>query len=99
MLFPFSFFWLRKAWRILVVKDYSQVAAKLGKSPENPQKYALTAGLINLIAGGIFLAVILLIIFTGLHYDSWTAIVGVTLWMKILADFALSRFAHMQRGK
>ena len=98
-LFPFSFFWLRKAWKIFILKDYSQVALKAGKTPDDPQKFALLSGLISLIGGVVFAIVIILILMNGLKYDTWSAIVGVTIWMKLLADFAISRYAHFKWKK
>ena len=98
-LFPISFFWLRRAWLIGKKKDYSYVALKKGKPPENPQKYAKYSVAINLIGGLVFVTVILLVLIIGLEYKQWTAIAGITLWMKFLADFALSRRAHMNFKK
>jgi len=98
-LFPFSVFWLRSAWRIFALKDYSKVALKAGESPDKPHKYAIISGLINLAGGTIFAIVILLILIAGLDYETWTAIVGVTLWLKLLVDFAISRYAHFKWKK
>ncbi len=95
-LFPISFFWLRSAWRIGIKKDYSYVALKKGLPPKNPKKYATVSLLINLIAGLTMVSVILLIGIVGLHYDTWTAIVGPTIWMKFIAEFILSRQAHLK---
>ena len=50
-LFPIAFFWLRRAWRILVRGDYSEVALKRGEPPANAAKYAPYAAAINLVAG------------------------------------------------
>lgn len=96
-LFPISYFWLRRAWRIIRLKDYSYVALKKGEPPKNPEKYAPYSGGINLIAGLIFASVIILIIAAALPYETWSAIVGVTLWMKIFADFIISRLAHFKK--
>ena len=98
-LFPISFFWLRKAWLIGIKKDYSHVALKKGLPPKNPKKYAPYAVAINLLGGLVLFIVILLIIIAGLHYDTWTAIVGPTIWMKFIADFILSRQAHLMQKK
>jgi len=98
-LFPLSFFWLRRAWLIWKKKDYSHVALKRGMPPKNPKKYAMYSMAINLIAGLIFASVILLIALGSIDYDQWTAICGVTLWMKLFADFILSRHAHSGRRK
>lgn len=98
-LFPFSFFWLKSAWKIFIKKDFSHVALKGGKPPLNQKKYAWLSGMISLFAGFIFAAVVVMIIFIGLDYEIWSAIVGITLWMKLFVDFAISRFAHMKWKK
>ena len=108
-LFPLAFFWLRRAKRILIDKNYSEVALKRGLPPENPAKFALISGLINLLAGGTAALVVIglpLYIATGIelgpfaHYENWSAIGGVTIWSKLMADFILSRYAHpFQFGK
>jgi hypothetical protein len=96
-LFPISFFWLRRAWRIGIKKDYSYVALKRGNPPDNPQRFALVSVGINLIAGLILATVILLILIIGLSYDSWTAIAGTTIWVKFFVEFIVSRQAHFKR--
>jgi hypothetical protein len=93
-LFPISFFWFKRAWRIIIKKDYTFVALKRGKPPENPKKFALLSSALNFIPALIFTGVIFLIIFSGLSYEQWTAIVGTTFWMKLFAEFILSRHAH-----
>ncbi|MFO7767269.1 MAG: hypothetical protein R6V33_12625 [Pelovirga sp.] len=102
-LFPLTFFWLRRAKRILIDKNYSEVALKRGLPPENPARFALIAGLINLIAGGIAAWIIFGVPFyiaTGIEigpftaYQEWSAVGGVTIWSKLMADFILSRYAH-----
>ncbi len=98
-LFPISFFWLRRAWLIGVKKDYSYVALKKGMPPEDPEKYAVFSMTINLLAGLVLLTVILLILITGLEYDTWTAVAGSTIWIKFFADFILGRQAHMKWRK
>jgi hypothetical protein len=98
-LFPISFFWLRRAWLIGVKKDYSYVALKKGVPPEKPEKYAVFSVAINLLAGLVLLTVILLVLITGLEYDTWTAVAGSTIWIKFFADFILGRQAHMKWKK
>lgn len=93
-LFPISFFWLRRAWRILIKRNYSEVALKRGLPPENPGKYAPYAAAINLLAGLVLVGVILSIVTAYYAYETWSAIAGVTIWMKLIADFILSRQAH-----
>ncbi len=94
-LFPMAFFWLRRAWRIAVNKDFSEVALKRGLSPPNPEKYAPYEAALNLIAGSIAIAVISGVAFGELAYEAWTAIAGSTVWCKFLLDFAISRHAHL----
>jgi hypothetical protein len=105
-LFPMAFIWLRRAFRIFVGGDHTEVALKRGLSPANPKKYAIPAGLINLTAGGVATWVIVgvpLYVATGIQigpfpsYDTWSAISGVTIWSKLIADFLLSRHAHPYR--
>lgn len=94
-LFLLAIYWLRRAWLIGVKKDYSNVALKRGLPPKEPERYAKYSLFINLVGGLIFVIVILLVVIIGLEYKQWTSIAGITLWMKFLADFALSRKAHL----
>ncbi len=107
-LFPITFFWLRRAWRILIKKNYSEVATKKGLSPANPQKWALIVGLINLGCGGMTAWIIIALLFapvlasvmTPYSYDTWSAMAGLTIWGKIIADFIIRFQAHpMTFGK
>lgn len=93
-LFPMAFFWLRRTYRILIKKDYSEVALKGGNPPPNAAKFAPYEAGINLIAGGIALSMIFGVIFAQLPYETWTAIAGSTLWCKLIASFILGRHAH-----
>ncbi|HEX9719357.1 MAG TPA: hypothetical protein VGA59_06455 [Ramlibacter sp.] len=93
-LFPLAFFWLRRAWRILVRRDFSEVALKRGESPPNAERFAPYEMIINLIAGTIAVVVIVAVALGQVDYDTWTAIAGSTIWCKFFASFALSRHAH-----
>jgi hypothetical protein len=97
-LFPISFYWLRRAWRIVVKRDFSDVALKRGEPPPNQVKFAPWAAAINLIGAGILVFVILGVFAGSLEYATWSAIAGSTIWMKIIFDFILSRHAHMKFG-
>ena len=94
-LFPVAFFWLRRTWRILVKKDFSEVALKKGLPPPNAEKYAPYEMAINMV-GGVVIVVLLVAVlgFQALASEDWVAIAGVTLWVKLLASFALGRQAH-----
>ena len=93
-LFPIAFFWLRRSWRILARSDFSEVAIKRGELPANPEKFAPYAASINLVAGLSIVWVIFGVLTGGMEYDTWSAIAGMTLWLKFIADFILSRHAH-----
>jgi len=98
-LFPIAFFWLRRSWRILVRRDFSEVALKRGEPPPNAERWAPYEMAINGIAGVVVLLVIVWVIFAGMPYENWTAIAGSTIWCKFFASFALSRHAHGFGGK
>lgn len=93
-LFPMTFIWLRRAWRIAINKDFSEVALKRGEAPANPERYAPFEATINLVAGSVSLAVIAGVLAGELDYQTWIAIAGSTIWCKIFLSFALSRQAH-----
>lgn len=102
-LFPLAFIWLRRAWRIFIKRDYSEVALKRGESPPNPKKWAPVTGTLNLVAGTLALWIVVgvpLWIATGIslgpfyEFEAWNAIAGSTIWIKIFADFIISRQAH-----
>lgn len=93
-LFPMAFIWLRRAWRIFIKHDYSEVALKRGEAPPNPKKWAPATGIVNLAAGGTALVTIVCVALALFPYKTWSSIAGVTLWMKIFADFIVSRQAH-----
>ncbi len=93
-LFPMAFIWLRRAWRIAVNRDFSEVALKRGVPPADPQKYAPYAAAINLLAGVIVVSVIISVLTASFDYATWTSAAGITIWLKLIADFILSRHAH-----
>ena len=80
-LFPMTYFWLRRAWRIGFRRDFSEVALKHGEPPADPRRWAPYEMGINAAAG-------------ALDYATWSAIAGSTIWCKFFASFALSRHAH-----
>jgi hypothetical protein len=98
-LFPMAFFWLRAAWRIGVKKDYSEVALKHGVGPSDQARFAPYALLINGVAGSAALLAISMVLIGQVPYEQWTALAGVTIWLKLIASFALSRHAHGHLAK
>jgi hypothetical protein len=93
-LFPLSFFWLRRAWRIFYRRDHSEVALKRGEAPPDAAKWAPFELAINAAAGAVLVYVIGAVLIVGLDYGTWTAIAGSTIWCKFFASFALGRTAH-----
>lgn len=95
-LFPMAFFWLRRAWRILARRDFSEVALKRGEPPEEPARWAPYEMAINGLAGVVVVCVIGMVLMGAADYGTWTAIAGSTIWCKFFAGFALSRHAHLK---
>jgi hypothetical protein len=93
-LFPVAFFWLRRAYRIGVKRDFSEVALKKGLPPPDPEKYAPYEMMANLLGGVVIVAVIVIVLLGLMDYQSWVALAGSTLWIKLFVSFALSRQAH-----
>lgn len=93
-LFPIAFFWFRRVWRIAIRRDFSEVGLKKGVSPERPERFAPYAAAINLLGGVIVLWVIIGVLTAQLDYATWSATAGITIWLKMIADFILSRHAH-----
>jgi hypothetical protein len=93
-LFPIAFYWLRRAWRIAMRRDFSEVALKRGESPPNAERFAPFEFIINLVAGTLIAGVVIAVLVGRADFDTWTAIAGSTIWCKFFASFALSRHAH-----
>lgn len=103
-LFPMVFFWWRRAFRIYVKGDYSEVCIRKGKAPEKPKKWAMISGVINIVAGSMALLVIVKVLLFTYYYkdinfiadsfNAWSEVAGVTIWGKIIADYILKRQAH-----
>jgi hypothetical protein len=98
-LFPMAFIWLRRAWRIAVKRDFSEVALKRGQPPQDPERYAPYAVAINLLAGVVVVSVIVGVLAAAYDYATWSAMAGVTIWLKLIADFILGRQAHLFGNK
>ncbi|MDD2699855.1 MAG: hypothetical protein PHH36_01330 [Sideroxydans sp.] len=93
-LFPIAFFWLRRVWRIAIRRDFSEVALRRGESPPHPERYAPYAAAINLLGGIVVIYVIVGVLTASMDYQTWSSAAGITIWLKIIADFILSRQAH-----
>jgi hypothetical protein len=93
-LFPIAFFWLRRCWRIVLRRDFSEVGLKRGVPAPSPERYAPYDAVLHLIAGGLILAAICGVLFFQMPFDTWNALAGSTIVCKLFASFALSRQAH-----
>lgn len=102
-LFPMAYYWFRRAWKIFINKDYSEVALKKGVPPANPEKWATVTGVVNILAGlaAIWIVIgVILFITTGIligpfdSFDGWNAYAGSTIWLKLIIDFIIKRQAH-----
>jgi hypothetical protein len=108
-LFPIAFFWARRAYRILIQRDFSEVALKKGLPPSDPERFAHYEFAINFVPAIVLIGVLissflpLLWMFwdVNLAIDGWILnrddrlkYAGVTIWLKVFASFALSRHAH-----
>lgn len=108
-LFPISFFWARRAYRILIKRDFSEVALKKGLPPPDAERYAHYEFVINFVPAIVLIGVLvssllpLLWMFWDVSWDLEGLILnrddrlkyaGVTIWLKVFATFALSRHAH-----
>ncbi|MBW6511738.1 MAG: hypothetical protein K0A93_06425 [Desulfuromonadaceae bacterium] len=93
-LFPMAFIWLRRAWRIFFKHDYSEVALKRGEAPPNPKRWAPATGIVNLAAGSMAVFIIVGVVLALFPYKVWSTLAGSTLWIKIFADYIVSRQAH-----
>tara|TARA_S200000501_G_C20652354_1_gene668064 strand:- start:116 stop:448 length:333 start_codon:yes stop_codon:yes gene_type:complete len=96
-LFPLAYFWLKKAWKIYVKKDFSEIALKFGSSPSDPSKYALISFIVNVFAGIFAVIIIILIPSIPLEAKIWTEFAGILIWLKIFIDFIISRHAHFKK--
>jgi len=93
-LFPMAFLWLRRAYRIFVKHNYEEVALKRGEAPQDVKKWAPYTGLVNLLAGSVAVITILGVVTALLPYKTWSAMAGMTLWVKVFLDYIISRQAH-----
>lgn len=94
-LFPMAFFWLRRAWRIFIKKNYSEVALKRGLPPSNPKKWAPVVGIVNLVCGGVAVWIIIAVLVLARYpFETWNAYAGMTIWGKIFGDLIIRFTAH-----
>ena len=74
-LVPVAFIWLRRAWRILVRRDFSEVALKKGVPPPDAEKYASYEMIINLVSGVVLVGVLVsVLVFQALDREDWMAL-------------------------
>jgi hypothetical protein len=66
------------------------VVLKRGEAPPSP----VAAKFAPFTAGAMSAAVIVLVLAGVLVYENWTAIAGSTIWLKLVTDFIIARYAH-----
>jgi hypothetical protein len=93
-LFPISGFWLYRAYRIAIKKDYSVVALKGGIPAPNPRKFIIPDVILHTVAAALLLFTIYGVIVAAWPYNTWTALAGSTIWCKIMFSFVMGRHAH-----
>lgn len=98
-LFPITFFWLRRAFRIIFKRDFSEVALRRGEQPAKPEKYAPYVAANNLICGAVTLATIIFVAMGEWSYNLWSAVAGSTIWIKFILDFVLRWQAHSMTAR
>lgn len=98
-LFPIAFVWMRRAWRIVVRRDFSEVALKHGLPPPDAERFAPWTMGINLVAGLVIAVTLGAVVLGAWSYEVWSAVAGSTIWCKFFADFGLSRHAHARWGR
>ena len=98
-LFPIAGFWLYRAYRMGVKKDYSLVALKRGVPAINPRKFILADTILHLLAGLMIVYAIYGVVIEGWHYNDWTALAGSTIWCKVIFSFIMGRHAHPPKPK
>lgn len=85
---------LKRAWTIVVRRNFAEVAVHRGKPPREPARWAPYAAGIHLTCGGIMVAAVLAAL-TGLApFGTWTSAIGLTLWAYLFALHMLARSAH-----
>lgn len=93
-LFPISGFWLYRAYRIAVKKDYSVVALKKGVPALNPRKFAIPDVILHMVAASLLIFTIYGVVVEAWSYNTWTALAGSTIWCKMMFSFVMGRHAH-----
>jgi len=91
--------WLREAWRIAIQRDFSRVALRRGEPPPDPARVAPYAAVVNLLGGTVAAATVLWVLIEQPPYEAWNAMGGVTIWLKVFANFILARHAHVGRAR
>ncbi|WP_119153855.1 hypothetical protein [Caldimonas tepidiphila] len=86
----------RRAWTILVRRNFAEVAVRQGQAPADPARWAPYAAVIHLVAGAVVLASVLAALLGLAPFSTWSSTVGLTLWIYLFALHLLARRAHVQ---
>lgn len=71
---------LFRAWKIAVRRDMRHVADWRGRVIKGGEAWAAWVLSINLLGGGVLLAVALAVLAVGLEFVVWTGVSGLVLW-------------------
>lgn len=101
-----AFVWWRKAFQILIKKDFSNVLLKKGESPKkNLKVWGYLIATSNFLAGGvIFFVLFKVLLFAVFYYkdlnavhfnfDVWSEATAITIWVKFIVEFIFKQQAH-----
>lgn len=84
----------RRAWTVLVQRNFAEVAVLRGESPAEPERWAPYAVAIHLLAGGVMSAAVISALLGWAAFANWSSVIGLTLWFYLLALHVLARRAH-----
>ncbi|PPE69109.1 hypothetical protein IS481_02470 [Caldimonas thermodepolymerans] len=85
---------LKRAWTIIVRRNFAEVAVRRGQPPRDPERWAPYAAGIHLVCGALMTGAVLAALLGLAPYATWTGTIGLTLWGYLLALHLLARAAH-----
>lgn len=89
----------RRAWTILVKRNFAEVAVRRGEAPADPERWAPYAAVIHLVAGAVVSAAVLAALLGWAPFETWSSAIGLTLWTYLFALHMLARRAHVRGGR
>jgi hypothetical protein len=89
---------LKRAWTIIVRRNYAEVAVRRGASPRQPERWAPYAAGIHLVGGALMIGAVLCALLGLAPFATWTSAIGLTLWAYLFALSMLARTAHRREA-